>query len=256
MAHLFGARRRCACQTAAFEPVQLLNAEWLWSASWAGAHRAPRDPDEAERLGRALCYGHHDRRCSPSTACCAGLSPPLGPGGSAMYRFAKLCGKDSWEILGDFIPSAVWAVTREMRRFKGDRVRPKGPGRVCTGSAAAPQATIRHRPRQRGRCEWRRVSWLVRCPGGRGFSEARCYDRSARPTRRRAQLRKPLVRWRHIEREFTIISADISAATPAQLAGDGRAAAGCGGSEGSVLRTPGEVMRGSSQIPGRPRRVT
>ncbi len=224
MAHLFeGAASVCLSNGGVFEePVQLLNAEWLWSGDRAEYIERPGDPDEAERLRRALCYGHHRpagvfANDGLLRRACHRLWGPEA--GEPMYRF-YLCGDD-----GETAPicRVWWAVTREMRRFRGDRVEAEWTWQsVHEKWQRRLQATIKaigHVSAAADASGDAELSWLVRClEVGRGFSEALVLATSLKlrddPTTR-AQLAEALDALEaHIEREFTIISADILGGDP------------------------------------------
>jgi len=224
VAHLFeGAASVCLSNGGVFEePLQLLNAEWLWSGSEAEYLERPRSPEEAEQLRRALCYGHHRpaevfaedgllrRACERLWGAEAG---------EQMCRF-YICGDD-----GETGPicRVWWAVTREMRRLKGDRVEAEWTWESVQEKwqrrLQATTEAITHVGAALQTCGDLELAWLVRClEVGRRFSEALVLAASLKlrddPTIR-AQLAAALDALEaHIAAEFTITPADILGGDP------------------------------------------
>ncbi len=102
------------------EPVQLLNAEWLWNGRASSLAEHPRDAAEADALFEAIRKGEHR---PPSvfaeggalhSACCRLWGDDAG---LHMYR-AYLSGRAARSP----VTRVWWAITREVRRLKGDTV--------------------------------------------------------------------------------------------------------------------------------------
>lgn len=224
VAHLFeGAASVCLSNGGVFEePLQLLNAEWLWSGEKAKYLEQPRSPEEAEQLRRALCYGHHrPAEVFADDGLLRGACRRLwGPeAGEQMYRF-YLCGDD-----GETGPicRVWWAVTREMRRLKGDRVEAEWTWESVHGKwqrrFAATTEAITCANAAADASGDPDISWLVRClEVGRRFSEALVLATSLKVRDDEAvrdQLAAALDALEaHIEREFTITPADILGGDP------------------------------------------
>ncbi len=224
IAHLFeGAESVCLSNGGVFEePVQLMNAAWLWRGSEAEFTERPRDPEEAEQLRRALCLGHHRP---------AGVFAEDGllrrtcnrlwgqEAGEHMYRL-YMCGGD-----GEHAPvcRVWWAVTRETRRLRGDRVETdwswtdvheKWKRRLEATTAAIEHATKACRA-----CGDPNIAWMVRClEVGRRFSEALVLATSLKQQEEpdvRAQLSASLDDLEHhIADELSMTPTDILGGDP------------------------------------------
>lgn len=224
MAHLFeGAASVCLSNGGVFEePVQLLNAEWLWSGAEAEYIERPRTPEDIDRLLSALRYGHHRpvevfAEGSLLQRACRRLWG--AEAGEHMYR-CYLCGGD-----GDYAPicRVWWAVTREMRRFRGDRVEAEWTWESVHEKwqrrLEATTEAIMHAAAAAKVSDDADLSWLVRClEVGRRFSEALVLATSLKLREDEAvrdQLAAALGALEaHIEREFTITPADILGGDP------------------------------------------
>lgn len=122
LAHLFsGAESVCLSNGGLHEePVQLMNAEFLWNGSASRWAEHPRTATEAAALFDAMTRGEH----RPAAI--------FGPDGLLHEACLRLWGEDAGphmhraHLSGDGrhwpVARVWWTVTREMRRLKGDPV--------------------------------------------------------------------------------------------------------------------------------------
>jgi hypothetical protein len=224
MAHMFeGAGSVCLSNGGVFEePVQLLNAEWLWSGSEAEYIEQPRTPDEVDELLAALRIGHHH---PPEVFGRDGLLQRVcyrlwgEKAGEHMYQ-AYLCGGD-----GEHAPICRiwWAVTREMRRLKGDLVAAEWTWEDVRDAwqrrVQATEEAIAHVSAAVESSDDPDIAWLLRCLKlGRRFAEALVLaatfrftddpDTSARLAATLDDLEA------YITSEFSIVNTDILGGDP------------------------------------------
>lgn len=158
------------------EPVQLMNAEFLWSGACRGYAERRSTRDEVEAAFTEVSRGRYrpPELLGPEGALQAACRRLWGEdAGSAMYR-AHTAGKDG--ARGP-VSRIWWAVTREVRRLRGD---PVHGGWTWEGLrehwaerlAATERALARVREAQ-DLCDDPDIAWFARClEVGRRFAEA------------------------------------------------------------------------------------
>lgn len=175
MAHFYeGAESVCLSNGGVHEePVQLLNAEWLWAGSTGGYREEPRDEAAAVALFQRISRGKHRPRAlfapgGPLERICRRLWGEAA--GGEMYR-AYLAGGDSGE---GPVSRVWWAVTADVARLKANSASPDWKARYAhwLRRKAVTEEALFHARRAGALAEDEDVRWFASCLElGAGFSE-------------------------------------------------------------------------------------
>ncbi|NCO42370.1 MAG: hypothetical protein COZ06_29155 [Armatimonadetes bacterium CG_4_10_14_3_um_filter_66_18] len=178
LAHLYrGAESVSLCNGGVHEePVQLMNADFLWSGAAQGYAEEVAGPEGAETLFGAIAHGH---RRPPTVFEEGGILHRAcrrlwgDSAGGQLYR-AYLSGGDGRH---GPVSRVWWAVTRDVRRLKGDPVEHGWTWEDLDGRwtrrLAATEEALRHVRAANKAREDPDLRWLAHClEVGRRFAEA------------------------------------------------------------------------------------
>jgi len=201
------------------EPVQVLNAEFLWNGAAGGFCVDPGANERMAEVWPQLLRGQWrpDEVCGAGGALQAICRHLWGAeAGDLMYR-ARLCGGD-----GESGPVAHvwWTITREVRRLTGeyepwnDRVTTEALAGRWRRRVAATREALGYARQAAELTEDEDVTWFVRClEVGLGFAEVLAAAYGSPEDRQEARERLARLE-QHLDREFDLVPTDVLGGDP------------------------------------------